>query len=358
MKPRRVGVSVAATLVLTAGLLVGLSTGAASAGHAHEATSTAPATVPEPVVTTVTQPTVPARDLPGTNKPTVLLADLASPEQFIIGQLYAIALKQQGYDVELISRNPGPPGVRSAAVKTKNLDLYPEYLGTWNSSIAHLHRRFRSLKQSYSAASRYARRHGFALLPPTPFSDTSCVSVLSQYARANHVYTIPELARGGPIIFGAPLNFQVEADGLPALERSYHLHPDYVQQIGDGLQDWWLGSGNVDAAYCATTDPALNGPKYLQLQDPRNIFGYGNVIPVTTPHVLRVEGKRFAETIEKVDSLLTLRAVRGLNAEYQLGGHSPTSIAEQFLEGNGVLPPARYAPVPITTTSTVTATGT
>jgi osmoprotectant transport system substrate-binding protein len=351
---RRVLTSILATLVLTGGLLIGLSTGAPSAGHAGTTTTTA-ATVPEPVVTTVTQPTVPARSLPGTNKPTVRLGDGNTPEQFIIGQLYEVALQQQGYAVTLY-RNIGEPHLRAAALAADTLDIYPEYLGEWNSQVARLHRRFHSLVQSLAAAKAYARRRGFVLLPPTPFSDTSCVAVLSQYAAQNNVYSIPQLAGGGPIIFGAPSVFQNAGDGVPALEHSYHLSPDYVQPIGAGLQYWWLRSGNVQAAFCATSDPQLAGPDYLQLRDPNRVFGHGNVIPVTTHHVLRIEGKKFETTIEKVDSLLTLQAMRGLNAEYELGGHSATEIAKQFLEGNGVLPPVRYAPVPTTTSPTSTTT--
>lgn len=361
MRLRRASLAVFGAMVLTGGALVGLSTGSADAGHTATsvASSTAGsvATVPEPVVTTVTQPTVATKDLPGTKRPMVVLGDMNTPEQFIIGQLYEVALEHEGYRIAL-TRNIGLPAYRTWALQHNNLSIYPEYLGEWNSTVAHLHRRFRTLRASYRAARRYAQRHGFVLLPPTPFSDTSCVAVQAQYAAANHISSITQLAAGDPVIFGAPTVFQAGSDGLPALERSYHLHPDYVQPIGDGGQYWWLRTGNVQAAYCATTDPALAGPKYVQLRDPRNVFGHGNVIPVTTRHVLQVEGPAFKRTIEKVDSLLTLSAIRGLNAESQEGNHDPTYVAEQFLEGNGVLPPVRYAPVPTTTSTTPTATGT
>lgn len=359
MSPRRTGLGVLALLMLTAGLLIGLSTGAASAGHTITApgpSGTGTGTVPEPVVTTVTQPTVPVSDLPGTNKPTIVLGDMNTPEQFIIGQLYEIALEAQGYTITL-TRNIGAPSYRIWALHHDRLSIYPEYLGEWNSSVAHLHRRFRTLQASLGAARRYADRHGLVLLPPTPFSDTSCVAVLSQYAQANHIASIPQLAKGGPIIFGAPTVFQTSPDGVPALAQSYHLSPDYVQPIGDGLQYWWLRTGNVQAAYCSSTDPALASTRYIQLQDPKSIFGHGNVVPVTTPRVIRLEGKPFVRTLERVDALLTQRAIRGLNAEVQLGNHQPDQIAEQFLEGNGILPRVRYAPVP-TVTSASPSTGT
>ena len=351
---RRAAPGAVAVVVLSVGLLAGLGAGAASAGHANTSATGTSATVPEPVVTTVAQTTPAGQVLPGANRPVVHLGDMPTPEQFIIGQLYEVALEQQGYTVYL-DRNISAPSLRIAGLHAGTLDIYPEYLGEWNSRFAHLHRRFRTLRASYGAGAAYARRHGIKLLPPTPFSDTSCVAVLSQYAAQNHIYSIPELARGGPVVFGAPILFQGVADGLPALAQSYHLHPGYVQTIGDTLQYWWLNTGNVQAAYCTTTDPSLAGREFVELADPKNIFGYGNVVPVTTPHVLKVEGPVFRQTIERIDSLLTLRAIRGLNSEEELGGHSPTAIAEQFLQGNGILPPSRYAPVPTSTSTSASA---
>ena len=356
MSTRRVVAAVALALAFASGLMGGWWTGAAAAGRTRHAgtrttgsgTSTSATvtatTITEPVVTVVNPPPAGARRLPGTGKPPIELGDLASPQQFIIGQLYQLALQHEGYTIYL-TRNVGVPAIRTAAVLHGTLDVYPESLGEWNSAIAHLHRRFASVRAAYRAASAYARRHGFVLLPPTPFSSTSCVAVLAQYAAANHIHTLAQLARAGGVILGVPAEFEYINDGVPALEHAYHLHPGYVQSIGVGLQYWWLGSGNVQAAYCNTTDPQLSGRAYVALSDPKQIFGHGNIVPVTTPRVLRREGPVFARTIERVDRLLTLQAMRGLNAEYSLSGHGPTSIAYQFLEGNGILPPSRFAPV-------------
>jgi osmoprotectant transport system substrate-binding protein len=184
------------------------------------------------------------------------------------------------------------------------------------------------------------------LLPPTPFSDTSGIAVTSQYAQQNGVTSLPDLASGPRIVIGAPLPFQTDSDGLPALAHAYGLHPAYFQPIDDGLQYFWLDTGDVQAAYVNTTDPQLEGPQYQELADPKHVFGFGNVVPVTTPHVLAVEGPAFVSTIERIDALLTTTAMRGLNAEVTLDNHNPTSVAIQFLQGNDILAPTLYAPVP------------
>lgn len=333
-----------AALALSGGLLAGWGTGRASAEHArkHNPPVTTQAV---PMVTTSTTPTVAASSLPGHNRPLIVMGDMNTPEQFIIGQLYQLALQQAGYSVNL-TRNLGPPSIRRAALKLGSLDLYPEYLGQWNSYVARLHRRFRTLAASYAAGSAYARRHGLVLLKPTPFSDTSGVAVTAEYARENHVYSIPQLAHTTAIAFGAPIEFQTIADGLPVLAGVYHLRPGYVQNIDVGLQYAWLNSGNVQATYSNTTDAQLSEPRYVELRDPKHVFGFGNVVPVTTRHVLEVEGPAFRRTIDRVDALLTLQAMRGLNREYVMSGHNPTEIAVEFLQGNGILPPSVFAPVP------------
>jgi len=348
---RRTITALAAALTLSAGLIAGLGAGTASAGHARTAARTSTATVPtQPAVTTVTTPTTPASELPGYNRPTVLLGDMNTPQQFVLGQLYKLALEQRGYTVSL-SRNVGIIKVAQYALRERTLDLYPNYLGVWNSRVAHLHQRFKTLSASYAAASAYAHAHGFVLLRPTPFSDTWGLAVTSEYAQQNHLRSIPELARGTGIIIAAPLEFETGPDGLPALAKAYHLHPGFVQGIDVGSQYLWLQSGNVQAAWVDTTDARLGRPGFRVLTDPKHVFGFGNVVPVTTRRVLRREGPVFKQTIDEVDALLTLRAIRGLDYEASVERHNPADIARQFLQGCGILPATVYAPVATATAS-------
>ena len=94
-----------------------------------------------------------------------------------------------------------------------------------------------------------------------------------------------------------------------------------------------------------TTDPKLASPGFRVLKDPKHVFGFGNVVPVTTSKVLAAEGPVFKQTIDRVDVLLTLRAIRGLDYESSVSRHDPSDIAREFLQGYGILPATVYAPV-------------
>ncbi|HTW13085.1 MAG TPA: glycine betaine ABC transporter substrate-binding protein, partial [Solirubrobacteraceae bacterium] len=287
--------------------------------------------------------TTPANELPGFGKPPVLLGDMNTPEQFLLGALYSVALSQNGYSVE-ITHNIGTTEISQDALKQGSLDIYPEYLNVWNAQVAHVKARFATGEAAYVAGSAYAVAHGFQLLTPTPFSDTSGLVVTSQFARQNDIHSLTQLRKLPLLTYGIPPGFDLGPEGLRAAQRTYRFKPGYLQTIYElGDQYSWLNAGNVQVAYAGTTDPQLVGDQYTLLDDPEHVFGFGNIVPVTTPASVRKEGPAFVDIIDRVDALLTTSAMRGLNDEVEIEGHNPIGVAEQFLQGNGLLPPSRYS---------------
>jgi len=150
------------------------------------------------------------------------------------------------------------------------------------------------------------------------------------------------LAHEPLLTYGLPLDF----GGLWRAERAYGFKPGLVEPVLTGAQYGALASGAVQVAYAGSSDPQLAEPGYTLLADPKHVYGFGNIVPITTPRAVRVEGPAFVRIIDRVDALLTTTALRGLNSEVQLKGHDQTTVAEQFLAGNGLLPPNIYKVVP------------
>jgi osmoprotectant transport system substrate-binding protein len=345
---RRLFGGLALPAVLCAGLLAGLGSGrSATAEPSSAATPGATSTLTQPTVTVVPTPTTtPSSSQPGYKRPTIVVGDMNTPEQFVLGALYSIALSQAGYTVD-VTRNIGASYVAQQALKQGSLDLYPDYLDSnllpsWDRTVARLKRHFPNVGAAYAAGRSYADERGFRLLPPTPGSDTLGLAVTSQFARENHVTSMAQLAGLPLLTFGMPLGF----GGLWRAEKAYGFQAGSVQYGATGDQYSELATGSVQVTYAGSTDPQLSEAAYVLLADPRHVYGFGNIVPVTTARVLRAEGPAFARIIESVDALLTTRALRGLNAEVQLMGHDQDAVAVQFLQGNGLLPPNVYAVVP------------
>ncbi len=279
--------------------------------------------------------------LPGAGRPPVTIGDKNFTEQFVLGELYMQALQAQGFDVSL-NRNIGPTTeVSVQAVANGSISMYPEYLDVWNESVAGYQRTFASPSRAYGNAQRYARAHGLDLLAPTPFSDTEAIGVTRAYADTHHLRTLEDLRRvATTITLGAPPEFQQSPTGLPAVEQAYGFVPAALESLDIGAQYQALSQGTVQAAYMTTTDGQLSSPGYQLLQDPRVVFGVGNVVPVVSQKVLIAEGPAFAGTIDTVTNLLSTRVIRRLNADVDVSNQDPAVVAKQFLQAHGLIPPS------------------
>jgi len=277
--------------------------------------------------------------LPGTGKPQVTIGDKNYTEQFVLGELYFEALQAQGFPV-LINQNIGPTEVTMQALQSGQLGMYPEYLNTWNSSVAGYHQAFKSRRSAYLAAQRYALTHGLELLNPTPFSDTGAIGVTDTYAQQNHLRTIGDLTKvAATLTIGAPPQVEQDPAGLPALEQAYGFTPAAVKALEIGNQEYQaLDQNAVQAADVNTTDGELTTGNYVLLGDPLKVLGVGNVVPVVSSKVLDAEGPVFAATINRVSALLTLPVIRELNAAVDLSGQDPAGVARRFLTDHGLIP--------------------
>lgn len=290
--------------------------------------------------TTTTSTSTPA--LPGTGKPRVVVGDKNYTEQFLLGQLYDQALTAQGFKV-VLNQNIGPLEVTIQALKNGRLSVYPEYLRTFDAAIAGDRHRPRSQLEAFLAAQHYSVGHGLQLLAPTPFSDTEALAVTDFYATSNHLRSIGDLRRvAARLTLGGQPQFQKGSPGLPALHRIYGVAPAAFQAMPDGGQYAALNDGTVQAADVYTTDAELATGDYRLLSDPHRIFGWGNVVPVLGAKVLGEEGPAFAEIIERVDSALTIDAIRQMNAAVDLGHQNPADVAKQFLQTHGLVTPGAY----------------
>jgi osmoprotectant transport system substrate-binding protein len=276
--------------------------------------------------------------LPGTGKPLVTIGDKNYTEQFVLGELYRQALSAQGYNV-VLNRNIGPTEVTIPALESGRLDMYPEYLGTWDTTVAGYKHQFRNAHSAYLAGQRFALAHGLQLLDPTPFSDTDAVGVARSYAVANDLSSLTDLGRVAPTLtFGAPPQFQQSPTGLPAIEQRYGFTPALFKPLEIGSQYQALDNNTVQAATVNTTDGQLAAGAYKLLRDPRHVFGWGNAVPVVSAKVLLAEGPAFEATIDRVSGLLTTDVMRRLNAAVDVSHEDPAAVAKQFLQSAGVIP--------------------
>jgi osmoprotectant transport system substrate-binding protein len=293
---------------------------------------------PATVTVTTTVPAAPPPPLPGTGRPAVIVGDKNYTEQFVLGELYYLALKAQGFNVSL-DRNIGTTQITMQGLAQGVISFYPEYINVWDAQVAGDARRFHSLRAAYLAGQEYALSHGYELLDPSPFSDTSALAVNFNYGVQNGLGSIADLDPLAPAVtLGAPVQFQTDPNGLPAVSRAYGFTPAGFKPLLTGEEYQALEQGTVQVADVNTTDGQLITGNYTLLSDPLKVFGWGNAVPVVPLKVLAAEGPQFAATINRVSALLTTTNIRELNAAVDVDNETPQTAATQFLQVHGLLP--------------------
>jgi osmoprotectant transport system substrate-binding protein len=253
------------------------------------------------------------------------------PEQFVLGQLYRQALIAEGFDVQY-KENIGSTELIDTSLRSGQVTLYPEYTGTMLSVTFRRTTVPKTAAATYSLAKRLYERRGQTLLRQTPFEDKDVLAVTRATANRYGLRTIANLSKVPDLsIAGFP---EWDTRWRGPLGRLYGVRGfDFVPIAGLSAYQL-LDRRNVEAADVFTTDPQLLSNKYVQLRDPKNMFGFQHVAPVVDRDLVRENGARLTSTLNKVSRLLTVRAMQAMLKAVVIAKRSPARVADAFLKAN------------------------
>ncbi|HEY1592010.1 MAG TPA: glycine betaine ABC transporter substrate-binding protein [Solirubrobacteraceae bacterium] len=324
----------AALAVAAAALLAACGSSSTGSGTATSQTATTPTNSASVAAVAGNPPA--AASGPGLGKPPVTIGDKNFTEEYILGSLYAQALAAKGYKVT-VKGNIGSSEITYKALKSGQIDMYPEYTGTLLTAVAGITTPPKSAADAYTQAKAWAEQHGFTLLDKTPFYDSDALGTLKSYASQHHLTTIADLKPlGSSVKLGGAPEFATREEGLVGLKKEYGINPTF-SPLAIGLTYKALDTGQVQVSDVFTTDPQLTTNKYKVLTDPKFVFGFQNVAPIVSKKVVAAEGPEFAATLNKVSALLTIPAIQKMNAAVALDQQPYPQVAREFLQANGLL---------------------
>jgi len=273
---------------------------------------------------------------PGKGKPAVTIGTKNFTEEFVLGELYAQALRAKGYTVNL-KTNLGATEVADKALTSGRIDAYPEYTGVTVSVVAKDDTLPKSAADTASKAKAFYEQRGETTSQPTPFQDTDTLATLKDFAAKNKLESVADLKKLPGIKLGAPAEFRSRLNGLRGMKQVYGVDDVSFKPLAIGLQYPALDKGSVKVANVFSTDPQLASGKYQLLKDPKGVFGYQNVLFVIDKKKYdALGGTTFMGIINGVNKLLTGKAMQTMNAAVDLNKQEPAAVAKQFLQANNL----------------------
>jgi osmoprotectant transport system substrate-binding protein len=261
------------------------------------------------------------------------------PEQEILGEIYAQALKAAGYKVKT-DLNLGSETVAHQAVKNGTISGYPEYASTALTSFFGVEPENvpASPKAAYELAHDEFETEGLVAFPPTPFASANAVGTTTKFAEEEGLKTVSDLEgkSEGMTLYGSP-ECRQRIDCLAGLEKYYGLKFKAFHPVDIGLRYTVLEKGQADLSILFTTDPQLSAEKdkFVILEDDKHVFPAGNVIFVTKLSTFKKAGHDYENTILQVQTGLTLEVMQELDARVELEKQTPKEAAAAYLKSAG-----------------------
>jgi osmoprotectant transport system substrate-binding protein len=255
------------------------------------------------------------------------------PEQYVLGQLYKQALEAKGFDVQY-KENIGSTELIDTALRSGQVTIYPEYTGIMLSVTFKRKSLPKTAAATYALAKRLYEKRGQTLLRQTRFQDRDVLAVTKATARQYGLKTISDLKKVPNLTIAGFPEWQTRWTG--PIGKQYGVQGfEFVPLAGISAYTL-LDQGKVLAADVFTTDPQLLSSKYVQLRDPKNMFGFQYVAPVVDRDLISENGARFTTTINNVSRLLTTRAIQAMNKAVGVDKKPAAKVAAAFLKANNL----------------------
>jgi osmoprotectant transport system substrate-binding protein len=213
-------------------------------------------------------------------EPSIIIGSANFPENEILADIYADALKKAGITVTT-KLDIGSREVYFKALEQGQLNLFPEYNGALLDYLVPT--ATASSTSAVNAALAKALPAGLKALTSASAQDKDSITVTQAFAKAHNLKSIGDLkAIQSQITVGGPPEFATREEGLVGLRKLYGLTEVKFRALDEAgpLSIAALEDGTVQAADIFTTDPSVSKDHFVALADPKNLFAAQNITPI------------------------------------------------------------------------------
>jgi osmoprotectant transport system substrate-binding protein len=246
----------------------------------------------------------------------------------IVAEAYALVLEDAGFIVER-TFSLGQRDVYVPALLAGEIDLFPEYTG--NLLQFFVPTATETAADDVYAALATALPEGLTALAMSPASDQDSYNVTREFASANGVESIADLASLADITLGGAPELAERPYGPTGLLEKYGVTVSF-EATGDTTVES-LVAGIVDMANVYSADPRIQQLGLVTLSDPLGLFLASNVVPIASDAVT-ADARALIDAVSAAMSAEDLVALNVRSVDEKL---SAAVIAREWLVSEGLL---------------------
>ncbi len=270
------------------------------------------------------------------HQPTIKVGHKAFTEQRILGQMIGLVIEDgTKYKADIIEL--GGTNVNFEALKSGEIDLYPEYTGTAYSAV--LGQKGLTVPEMVYdyVKENYEKNFNLTFMKPMKFSNSYAFVMKREKADKYGIEKISDLKNFSDrfTVSGSP-EFMEREDGFLGVQKAYNLKFKDRKSMDPGLIISSLDAGKIDVGVAFSTDGRIAKYGLKVIKDDRNFFPPYNIainIPVgfdkKYPNVYGVLGK--------LQGIITDEEMQEMNLKSIDGVMSEREIASEYLKKNNLI---------------------
>ena len=266
--------------------------------------------------------------------PPITVGSFNFGESRILAEIYAQTLEANGYTVQR-SLDLGTREEILPEIGSGNIDLLPEYISSALIVGFGQDPALDTTEGAAALATAFADAHGAVVLDPAPGEDANAFVTTEEFATANGLTTIGDLAGVDAVTFQGPPECESRDTCFAGLTGTYGLTNVTFELVGEGsVRVENLKQGNADVILLFTTQAVLAVEDFVVLEDDMGIFGVENIIPVISGEVADAHGQQLQDVLNEVSALITTDALIEMNRRVDVDLEDPADVAADFLAAN------------------------
>lgn len=253
-------------------------------------------------------------------------------EGLLVGEIYALALEDHGFEVERKLNIAG--SLVHTSIVNDEIDVYPEYTGTGLMTVLGMDMMSDPDEVYQTVKEEYEKQFSLTWLDSSQVNDTSGIAIRKETADEYGIYTVSDLQKNADKIrLCSQGEFEEREDGLPGLEKAYGpFNFKSIKQYDSGLKYEILRNDEADICPGYSTDAALcDTDSFVYLEDDKNFWPPFYLAPVVRDDTL-AENPEIAEALNEVSAHLDTETMIKLNAKVDLDKEEYEEVAKEFYD--------------------------
>lgn len=259
---------------------------------------------------------------------TVVIGSANFPENELLADIYAAALKKKGVDVKT-QLNIGSREVIYKLIQKGSLTVLPEYNGALLGFLDP--KATASTKAAVDTALMSKLDPSLEILTPSAAEDKDSLNVTRATAGKYHLASISDLSgSAGQLTLGGPPEFKTRLEGIAGLKSVYGLSFKGFKPLDEAgpLTIQALKGGQVQVADIFSTDPSIVTNGFVTLSDPKSLFSAQNVTPLVYKAGVNAT---VTDTLNAVSAKLDTKTLVDLVAKVVSDKQDATKVASDFV---------------------------